>query len=213
MIRRRLLVCLAGAGIALTASGCGSSSSSSRKGATASTAITTTTTTATGTTGTTAGTTGTTAGDPLTVWKTKTEQLCAQKRAAVAALGNIHITYAGIARVGLPKVKLALERYLGRLVGVLEEFHARQHQLTPPASIAAIFAQAEVNSHAAEAATVLLRTRIAGVQSAQRLASAFSTWLATVKTLAARSDKLAHQLHLTGCLSGATASPMPSGSA
>jgi hypothetical protein len=203
MIRHRLLVCLAGAGIALTASGCGSGSSSSGKGATAPATTTTTTT----------GTTGTTASSSLTVWKRKTEQLCAQKSAAVSALGNIHITYAGIARVGLPKVKLALERYLGRLLGVLARFSTRQHRLTPPASIASLFAQAAAINRVSEAATVLLRKRIGGVQSAHQLASVFSSWVATVQTVAARSDKLAHQLHLTGCLSGATASPVPSGSA
>jgi hypothetical protein len=40
--------------------------------------------------------------------------LCREKRAAIAGLGNVHITYAGIARAGLPAVKRSLDGYLAR---------------------------------------------------------------------------------------------------
>jgi hypothetical protein len=33
----------------------------------------------------------------------------------VGQLGSVHITYAGIARAGLPAVKRSLDRYLARL--------------------------------------------------------------------------------------------------
>jgi hypothetical protein len=48
-------------------------------------------------------------------WAARTQELCREKRAAIAGLGYVHITYAGIARVGLPAVKRALDRYLGQL--------------------------------------------------------------------------------------------------
>jgi hypothetical protein len=58
--------------------------------------------------------------EPVTTWADQAQQLCSAKHAAIQALGYVHITYGGIERVGLPAAARVLDRYLARLVGVLD---------------------------------------------------------------------------------------------
>jgi hypothetical protein len=137
-------------------------------------------------------------------WAARTQQLCVQKEAAIAQLGNVNITYGGIARIGLPAVKQLLDRYLGRLLGILRLFHQRQLQLTPPPSFAPAVAQAAQLDLEAQAATTRVRSDIANAQTANQLSAAFQTWLTTLKGLTPRGDALARQLNLPKCSSAAS---------
>ena len=172
--RRRLILSLACAGVALGQAGCGGSTSAKS-----------------------AATAGASAD-----WGSRTEQLCREKRAAIAGLGYVHITYAGIARVGLPAVKRELELYLGRLLGVLQDFAARQRQLVPPSSLRQTMALAAAVNGQSYAVTSRLRRDVASVRSATELSGAFRVWLTSLQGLAARGDQLARQLNLPGCRSG-----------
>lgn len=135
-----------------------------------------------------------------TVWAQRTQALCQQKRAAVAALGYVHITYGGIARVGLPAVKRSLDAYLGRLLSVLREFSARQRLIPAPASVAGLMNEARALDESSQAVTADLRRALGGVRSASALSAAFRAWGARTAELAARGDALARHLHLRGCL-------------
>jgi hypothetical protein len=136
-------------------------------------------------------------------WAASTQQLCREKVAAVTALGSVHITYGGIARVGLPAVRRTLDAYLARLLAVLREFARRQQQLqTPLAAASAMRVAREVDGES-QAATSRLRTQVAAAQSPAQLSAAVQGWLATLKPLAARGDAVARQLNLPGCRSGA----------
>jgi hypothetical protein len=135
------------------------------------------------------------------VWASSTQQLCQQKRAAIANLGSVHITYAGIARVGLPAVKRSLEGCLDRLLAVLREFSRRQQQLaTPPAFVSTIRIAAEVDAES-EAATTQLRAAVARARSATELSAAFRAWLTTLSQLSPRGDAAAARLNLPACRS------------
>jgi hypothetical protein len=83
-----------------------------------------------------------------------------QKRAAVTSLGSIHITYAGIARVGLPAVKRSLEAYLGRLQVVLREFAARRRALTTPSSLVSTVRVVDQIDDQSQAATSRLQAAV-----------------------------------------------------
>jgi hypothetical protein len=140
-------------------------------------------------------------------WAAETEQLCSEKRAAIARLGDVHITYAGIARVGLPAVKRSLDGYLGRLQGVLREFSQRQRELPAPSSVASTMRSVNSVDAQSQAVTSRLSAEVARASSAQQLSAAFGEWLAALGRLASRGDALARQLKLTGCMSGSSARP------
>lgn len=132
-------------------------------------------------------------------WAAQTQALCREKRAAIAHLGSAHITYAGIARVGLPAVKRTLDAYLGRVLGVLRAFSSRQRQLTTPAAdVSAMGTAAEIDAES-QAATARLKAEIAGVGNARALSAAFRSWLASLQQLTARGNAVARQLNLPAC--------------
>jgi hypothetical protein len=137
------------------------------------------------------------------VWASQTEQLCRDKRAAIAGLGYVHITYAGIAQVGLAEVKRRLELYLARLLGVLRGFTGRQRQLVPPPSLSATMARANDVDLQSQAATIRLQRDVASARSPSELSSAFQAWITSTHRLAMQGDGLARQLNLPGCTSGA----------
>ena len=139
------------------------------------------------------------------VWASRTQQLCLEKRAAIIRLGNIHITYGGIRRVGLPAVKRILDRYLARLLAVLHDFSARQQQLAAPAEVRAAIAQAAAVDRQSQQATTRLRADIARAGTPAAFAAAFRAWIATTTRLAERGDAIARQLDLPNCRSGAGA--------
>lgn len=145
----------------------------------------------------------TTAAGARAAWAASTQALCRQKRAAIAALGGVHITYAGIARVGLPAVKRSLERYLTRLLAVLRGFSTRQRQLPTPSSVVPELNLARSIDAQSQAATRQLRQRMAAVASPGALATAFGEWLAATRQLAQRGDAVAQRLNLAVCRSGA----------
>jgi hypothetical protein len=178
-MRRGLILCLACAGVAIASAGCGSASSATHG----------------------------IAAEPFATagWRTETQQLCRAKRAAIAQLGNVHITFAGIAQLGLPAVKRKLEAYLTRLIAIVRRFAARQRQLKTPTPLVSAMAQANADNVHAEHATEQLRRQIATAPSATALSSAFSAWTVTLQRLAIRGDAIAQQLNLPGCRSGATA--------
>lgn len=135
----------------------------------------------------------------VAAWDAKTQELCREKQAAIANLGSVHITYGGIARLGLPAVKRLLTRYLDRLLAVLRHFAARQGQLSTPPSRVAITNRVRSLDGEVQAATIHLRTELAGVTSATGLSAAFRTWLAALQRLGARGEALAQQLKLPAC--------------
>ena len=180
----RRLALVACAGVALTALGCGGGSS---------------------TTATPAGTT-TAAPSTRAVWAAQTQQLCREKQAAIAQLGSVHITFSGIARVGLPTVRRELDAYLTRLLAVLHEFSGRQQQLTTPAGLGATMALARETDLQSQAVTARLRRAVARVRTPAALSTVFRAWIASSQRLAARGDAVARQLGLTGCRSGAATS-------
>jgi hypothetical protein len=140
-------------------------------------------------------------------WAAATERLCSEKRAAIARLGDVHITYAGIARVGLPAVKRSLDGYLGRLRGVLREFSQRQRPVATASSVASTMKIVNsVDAHS-QAVTSRLSGDVARASSARQLSAAFGQWLVALRRLASRGDALARQLKLTGCTSGSAARP------
>lgn len=141
----------------------------------------------------------------LAAWDAKTQELCREKQAAIANLGSVHITYGGIARLGLPAVKQLLARYLDRLLALLRRFAARQQQLTTPPSRVSIMTRVRALDREVQAATVQLRAQLSNVTNAEGLSAAFRTWLVALKRLGARGEALAHQLKLPACQSARTA--------
>jgi hypothetical protein len=190
------IACVACAALLLGVAGCGGSTShagttSTNRAGSASTAPATTTSSA--------------AASDRAVWASRAQQLCREKGAAIARLGNIHITYGGIRRVGLPAVKRILDRYLVRLLAVLHGFSTRQQQLTAPAVVSAAVARAAAIDRRSQEATTRLRVDIARAGTPAAFAAAFRVWIATTARLAAQGDALARQLDLPACRSGAGA--------
>lgn len=144
----------------------------------------------------------------LAAWDAKTQQLCREKRAALASLGNVDITYGGIARIGLPAVKRLLERYLNRLLGVLREFAGRQRALSTPPSLVGVMTKIRAVDVQIQAATVHLHGAVARVTSAAGLSSVFRAWLASLQHLSGHAETQALALKLPACESpaGATSS-------
>ncbi len=134
-------------------------------------------------------------------WAAQTQRLCLQKRAAIARLGSVHITYAAIRQVGLPAVKRTLEGYLTRLLAVLRTFSQRQQRLAPPAPLVSTMAAANAVDHASRDATTGLQQEIAHSSTATELSASFNTWLGKLQGLAQRGDELARQLNLPQCQS------------
>jgi hypothetical protein len=136
-----------------------------------------------------------------TAWTAQTEQLCEQKRAALAALGSVHITYGGIARVGLPAVKRMLGRYVGRLLVVLHTFELRQARLVAPSTLRSAAAEARQIDRQSQRATTRLKETVAQAKTPAALSAAFGSWTTTLRGLAARGDQLASRLNLPACRS------------
>jgi hypothetical protein len=172
---RRTLTALA-AGSLLLASGCGGASHAARKASS-----------------------DTSPAASRATWAAQTQRLCTEKKAAIAALGNVNITYAGIARVGLPAVKRLLDSYLGRLQLVLSAFSQRQRTIATPASVAAAMARATQLDVKSQLVTSDLRAQVAHVTTAAQLSGAFRGWLNSLQVLAAQGESLAKQLDLPGC--------------
>ena len=140
-------------------------------------------------------------------WDAKTQQLCTQKKAAIASLGDVHITYGGIARLGLPAVKRLLERYLDRLLAVLRQFAGRQRQLTTPPSLVAVMTKIMAVDVQIQASIVRLRAAVVQVTTAGGLSAVFRAWLSTLQQLSGQAEALAVHLNLPACQSqSATAS-------
>jgi hypothetical protein len=144
------------------------------------------------------------AADARAVWATQTSGLCRRKRAAIARLGSVNITYAGIARVGLPAVKRLLDAYLGRLLGQLEYYSGSQRALSTPPSVSHAAAAAAELGDQARAATERLRGAVAGAPSGAALSADFRAWIALLQRITARGDTLAGKLGLSDCLSSST---------
>ncbi len=192
--RVALAISVAVTTIALSACGAGSSHSS----AVAPTAVVGTQPVSTPT----AARTGATASSGVSTWQTATNQLCAGKRAAVARLGGIHITYAGIAQEGLPKIRKLLDAYLARMLAVDRHFKARQDRISVPVSIRADAAEADRIEASEEASIKQLRFQLGAVGSAAELSAAFNTWLTAGQRLAVTGNALAHKFNLSACLVG-----------
>jgi hypothetical protein len=142
----------------------------------------------------------------VATWAFQTQQLCREKRAAIAGLGGVHITNGGIQRLGLPGVKRLLNRYLNRLVAVLNDFSRRQQRIATPASVASAMATANQVNRQSVAATTQLQIDLAQAGTVSELSQAFQTWLSTTAQLAVRGDAVARQLNLPACQSGISAS-------
>jgi hypothetical protein len=176
--RRTLIACLALVAVVSALTACGSGGSR----------------TASGSTGTSASVD--------TQFASQTQQLCREKRTAIAGLGYVNITFGGIARVGLPKVKRSLDAYLDRLLGVLREFHQRQQRIaTPPALVSKMQTADQLYSES-QAVTIRLRNAVAQAKDAGQLSTAFHAWTTALQGLAARGDAVARQLNLPACRSG-----------
>lgn len=180
-LRRPLTLCAAGAGMLLAVWGCGGSSATSHTVSSTSSAST----------------------SARATWASRTQQLCREKRLMVGQLGSVHITYAGIARAGLPAVKRSLDRYLARLLAILRDSSRRQRQLPIPPSLSSTIAVATEIDRQSQSATRRLRRDVASAGTAAALSAAFRGWIATSQRLAARGDALARQLNLPMCRSGA----------
>jgi hypothetical protein len=138
-------------------------------------------------------------------WTAQAQRLCVEKVAAIQRLGDVHITYGGIARLGLPAVKGLLERYLARLQAVVREFHDRQLRLATPLPLAATIARAAALDLQSQAATTRLQTAAAHATTAAELAAAFQSWLTTLAQLAPSGNALAREAHLPLCEAGSSA--------
>jgi hypothetical protein len=138
----------------------------------------------------------------LAAWVSGTQHLCREKKAAIARLGYVDITYGGIARVGLPAVKRILDRYLARLLGVLRSFTWRQQQLVTPPSLRVTMPVANQIDQQSQAATIRLRDDVARAKTAREFSDAFRAWIATLQRLVVRDNKLTQQMNLSACLSG-----------
>lgn len=153
------------------------------------------------------------AGSALDTWKTATQAICRQKRTAIANLGSVHITYGGIARLGLPAVRRLLDGYLGRLLAILRHYAQRQHALGTPASVASIMARVRALDGELQAATVHLRAVLTHVTTAAGLSAVFRNWLVSIQKLGARGEALARQLNLPACETTGAGAGSPTGSA
>jgi hypothetical protein len=149
----------------------------------------------------------TTTSASVPAWAAEAQKLCIAKRAAIARIGYVHITYAGIARVGLPAVKRSLDRYLTSLLAVLSEFDQRQQRIVAPQSLRGVMRQAAAIDAQSQDATRRVRTVVASSKTAAELSAGFNDWLATLQRLAARGDAVAQQLGLSACRSGTTGTP------
>ena len=188
--RRHLIGALACAGSLLVISGCGGGAHS----ASATSSATSTTTSAAS------------AGAPsadVAAWASQTQRLCVGKRAAIARLGSVNITYAGIARFGLPAVKRLLDGYLTRLLAVLGDFANRQQQIPTPPSLKVAMSQAAAIDAESQNVTRRVRAAVASSRTAAELSAGFNAWLATLKRLDVRGGAIAKQLGLAACRSGA----------
>jgi hypothetical protein len=177
---RPLIAWAAGAALLLGMAGCGGSGSSSQTSSTTSRSA------------------------DRAAWAAKTQQLCREKRVAIAQLGYVHITYGGIARLGVAAVKHLLDRYLTRLLAVQRYYYQRQGQLPTPAAVAAPMAIARAASLDSQGATQTAIRQVAAAKTVLGLTGAFRRWALTLERLGARQQTLAHQLDVPGCFAAAS---------
>jgi hypothetical protein len=116
----------------------------------------------------------------------------------------VHITYGGIASVGLPAVKRLLRQYVGRLQAILRSFYRRGQQIPVQSSLRATMQQANANSLQSQSVTSRLQRELLRAQTAAQLSSAFNAWIAALRPLAVQGDAMARKLGLTSCLSSAS---------
>lgn len=131
-------------------------------------------------------TTASTPSAAVAAWAAQTKRLCIAKRAAIAKLGHIHITYAGIARVGLGAVKRAPDSYLGKLPAVPNDSYRRRQRIATPPSLRPTMSQAVAIDLQSQNATRRVRTAVASSKTAAELSAGFNAWLATLQRLSLR---------------------------
>jgi hypothetical protein len=180
----RVAICAFGLTLSIGTSGCGSSSSESSN-----------TTAATSTV--------TPPANAALRWRTRTQEVCRAGRAAVARLGYVHITEAGIAQLGLPAVKQKLDSYLGRLLAILRSESRQQQRLAPPPELGSAATAERRIERDEQQATGSLRAAVASAKTAGQLSAAFRVWLHRDAQLVAEANALARRLHLPGCVAGA----------
>jgi hypothetical protein len=145
--------------------------------------------------------TGTTATvNTAALWRNRTQQICTDGASAVRALGYVHITYGGIAQVGLPAVKHKLDVYVGRLLAILQTATQQERELHPPAQLS-VAAGAERTIEAEEGdATGTLRRDVDAANSAAELSAAFNRWLERDAKLVQKGNAFARQYGLPECV-------------
>jgi uncharacterized protein YidB (DUF937 family) len=175
--------------LAIAVTACGGSSSSSSAGASTKTAQSPRTST----------TAGPASASP---WRAATDQLCQAKLGALVRLGYVDITYAGIAREGLPKIKRLLLAYFARMLALERHFGALQLQIPVPGSIRFDAVRADRIEASEEASITRLQVQLGSVSSAAELSAAFNGWLGGGRALAVQGNALAHTLGLGACVTG-----------
>jgi hypothetical protein len=134
------------------------------------------------------------------LWRNRTQQICADGQSAIRALGVVHITYEGIARLGLPAVKHKLDVYVDRLLAILQTVAQQERELHPPAQLsAAATAEREIQGEEGDA-TRTLRRELDAANSAPELSAAFNRWLARDAQLVTRGNAFARQYGLPECV-------------
>lgn len=140
------------------------------------------------------------------LWRNRTQQICADGESAIKALGFVHITYGGIAQLGVPAVKHKLDVYVDRLLAILQTVAQQQRELHPPAQLsAAATAEREIEGQEGDA-TRTLRRALDAAQSPLELSAAFNRWLERDQQLIDRGNTLARQYDLPECVAAAPAS-------
>lgn len=137
------------------------------------------------------------------LWRNRTQQICKDGQAAIAKLGYVEITYAGIARVGLPAVKQKLDVWIGRLLAILGAVAQQQRLLHPPTELSsAATAERQVETQE-QHITQQLRSDIAASRTAREFSAAFRSWVQSDQEVVARGNSLASQYGLLACVAPA----------
>jgi hypothetical protein len=140
------------------------------------------------------------------LWRNRTQQICTDGDSAIRALGDVHITYAGIAQIGLPAVKHKLDVYLRRLLAIMQTVAQQERELHPPAQLSAAAATEHQIAAQEGDATRQLRKEVHAAQSASELSAAFNRWLARDGQLIARGNAFAQQYNLPECVAASPTS-------
>jgi hypothetical protein len=134
------------------------------------------------------------------LWRNRTQQICTDGESAIRALGYVHITYGGIAQLGLPAVKHKLDVYVGRLLAIMQTVTQQERELVPPGRLSGA-ATAERAIAAEEGdATRTLRREVRAARNASELSAAFNRWLAHDAQLVAKGNAFAKRYGLPECV-------------